>query len=96
MEPAAPINLAGHESEIFFIFFFFQEAAKVALEFGESEVEGEELPWAAVAESRRYERRRQALCSWKVQCCCLMALPREGACYPFHSWRTALQRNTVT
>lgn len=50
-------------------FFFSHEAAKVALEFGEREVEGEELPWVAEAESRRddrrRQRRRQTLCSWR-------------------------------
>lgn len=66
MESVTPITWAGHESEIF---FFSHEAAKVALEFGEREVEGEELPWVAEAESRRddrrRQRRRQALCSWR-------------------------------
>lgn len=38
----------------------------MALEFGEREVEGEELPWAAEVESRRdARRRRQVLCSWR-------------------------------
>lgn len=35
-----------------FFFFFLKEAAKVALEFREREVEGEELPWAAEAEEK--------------------------------------------
>lgn len=64
VEPVAPITLAGHKSEI----FFFLRSCQGDFRIWREEVEGEELPWAAEAESRRddsRQRRRQALCSWR-------------------------------
>lgn len=60
-EPVAQIPLAGGRSEIFFL-----EAAKEALEVGERDEEGEELPCGAEVESMRDAQSRQAVSQEEV------------------------------